>query len=202
MGRVDSAEFFADEIKAKADGTIDIHELQVGLISLSLSLCVCATLTLAELQVGFRRMGEHLSDADARAFVSLAASSADGSIDPATFTQVSRLSRRLTEGLRSCAERLAAEVVARSASVSSAVAQLRADAAAMLEERVEPCEQKIGQLRADTSRSLSLSVSVFLPLFLPLPFPLLLSLSLSLPLPLCLSLSLCLSFFRPPSARV
>ena len=123
---------------------------------------------LADLQAGFRKMGEHLSDADARAVIDLAGSGADGAIDPAAFTQVSKITReaealssRLTEGLSSFANRMDAEVSGLNASMSSsisgvnaAVTQLRSDASVMLEERMVPCEQKIDQLRVDTSTML------------------------------------------------
>ena len=139
MGRVDSADIFTDEIRPKEDGQIDI----------------------AEVQSGFRKMGEHLSDADARAFIVVAAGSEAGSINPAVFTQVSRLAKqadklssRLTDGLSSCKERLDAEVSALSASINSAVAQLKSDATVMLEQRILPCEQSITKLREDTTTML------------------------------------------------
>ena len=145
MSRSDSVDIFA-EFDTDGDGEISREELQAG----------------------FAKMGEQLSETEVDAVMSLVDSDGDGSIDSKEFTQMGKITKeveavsgRLLEGIHTVSQRMDAEVSGLNASitsnvaeVSSAVERLRADASAMLEERVVPCEQKVEQLRTDTSTML------------------------------------------------
>ena len=142
MGRPDGADIFA-EFDTDGDGQI----------------------SLTELQAGFRKIGEDLSDAEARAIISLAGSGEAGTIVASDFTQMGKVTKeaealagRMSDGMSTLATRVDAEVSGLNSSIASnistvtaAVVQLRSDASTMLEERMMPCEQKIDKLRADTS---------------------------------------------------